>query len=103
MSDYGSRHTDPLLVNMIREDREEMGIKREEEDKEIYIRHVLSTNLAAITLDQLKRATEGDAKLSKIVEEKKEGKKSKKSSKGPYEKMWDDIGERSRILTKTRR
>ena len=34
------------------------------------------------------------------MEEKREGTKSKKASKGPYGKMWEDIKERDGILTK---
>ena len=71
---------------MTKEEKEEMGIEEEEEEREIFIRHVLEKDLAAITLEQLKRATQGDPELAKIVEEKKQGTKSKETSKGNHTK-----------------
>ena len=67
ISDYGSRHPDPIPPNLTREQREDLGIETEEEDKEVWINHVIDTNLPAITLQQVREATAQDEELNKIV------------------------------------
>ena len=98
--DYGSRHREQLPDNLTKRQREELGIETEEEDKEIGVMKLMSEALPAITIEDLKAATEKDTELSEILKEKWEGTKSKKASKGPYGKMWEDVRERDGILTK---
>ena len=99
-ADYGSRHPDAIPESMTAEEREEMGIETEEEDTEIWVNRVLEKTLPAITMEQMREATQQDEELAEVVKEKKTGTKSKKMSKGPYGKMWDDLQERNGILLK---
>ena len=98
--DYGSRHPDQLPPNLTKQQREEMGIETEEEDKEIWVMKLTREALPAITLEELREKTEEDPELKLIKEEKQAGTKSKKMSKGPYGKMWEEIRERDGILLK---
>ena len=52
--DYSSRHLDLLPENLTREQKEEIGIETEEEDKEICVQHVLQTTVQAISMEKLK-------------------------------------------------
>ena len=85
--DYSSRHLDLLPENLTREQKEEIGIETEEEDKEICVRHVLQTTVQVISMEKLKDVTEKDTDLLTIMKEKQGGTKSKKASKGPCRKV----------------
>ena len=65
----------------MREQREEIGIETEEEDKGICVQHVLHMALPAIIIEKLRDATEKDTDLGPIMKEKREGSNSKEASK----------------------
>ena len=58
--DYGSRHPDKLPENLIKEQREEIGIETEEEDMEVWLGKVTQQVLPAITMQQLQDDTDND-------------------------------------------
>ena len=96
--DYGSRHPDPIPENLTKEQMEDLGIKTEETDQEIWVSRIVNTAIPAITLDAMKGATATDPELAKILEEKRAAKKSSATSKGPWGKIWDEVRERDGIL-----
>ena len=98
--DYGSRHPDPVTKNLTREQREEMGIETEEEDREIWVNRVTQEMITAITMEEIVDGTINDPELGPILESKKQAIKTKQQSKGPYGKMWDNIIERDALLIK---
>ena len=75
-----------------------MGIETEEEDMEIWMGRIKMEVLPAITLDQIRDDTKNDPELNVLVEEKRTGRMSKETSKGPYGKLWPNIRERDGIL-----
>ena len=101
--DYGSRHPDPIPENLSKSEREDLGIETEEEDAELWINFVLDSKLNAITLEQLKVATEEDNELGPILKEKRAATKGKASSKGPYGKLWSEIKERDGVLLRDKK
>ena len=96
--DYGSRHPDPVPENLTKKEMEDMGIEKEEADQEIWVSRMVQTAIPAITLEAMKGATAMDPELAKILEEKRTGRKSSATSKGPWGKIWDEVRERDGIL-----
>lgn len=70
--DYGSRHPDPVPKNLTREQREEMGIETEEEDREIWVNRVTQEMITAITMEEIVDGTINDPELGPILESKKQ-------------------------------
>ena len=97
---YDSKHLDLLPENLTREQREEIGIETEEEDKEICVRHVLQMALQAIMIEKLRDAMEKDRDLGPTMKQKQEGTNSKKASKRPCGKIQEEIRETDGILIK---
>ena len=75
-------------------------METEEEDTEIWIGWTRQTYLPAMTLEQMREATAKDPELSVILKEKKTGKRSQQTSKGLYDKIWEDLREREGVLLK---
>ena len=63
--DYGSRHPDKLPEDLTKEQREEIGVETEEEDKEVWLGKIIQEVLSAITMAQLKDDTDKDPELKK--------------------------------------
>ena len=55
--DYGSRHPDALPENLTRQEREDIEIETEEEDRKIWMNRVMEKLIPAITLEELVNAT----------------------------------------------
>ena len=68
--DYGSRQPDPVPKNLTREQREEMGIETEEEDREIWVNRVTQEMITAITMEDIVDGTINDPELGPILESK---------------------------------
>ena len=64
--------------NHSKQEREEMGIEDEEEDREFAVNRVLDDGFPdAVTLEMVAEATDRDGEMKRIKEEVMRGKKSK--------------------------
>ena len=96
--DYGSRHPDALPANITKDEMVELGIETEEAYKEIWVSRILEAAIPSITLDAMPEAMAKDPELVKILDEKRNARKSTATSKGPFRKIWDEVHKWEGIL-----
>ena len=86
--DYSSRSPTPAKKSYTKLEKERLGIEQEEDDAEIWIKRVVEDFNHAITMEQLRKETQEDEELSKLLKELETNKKTKETSKGPYGKIY---------------
>ena len=90
-SDYGSRHPEPDRKHS-KQEREDLGIEDEEEDKEFSVNRLIEDRLPdAVTLPLLKLATGGDVVLAKVMEDVRKGKMSSDTETSGYGKVFEEL------------
>ena len=113
-ADYGSRHPPPLKT-YTRQEKQELGVEEEEEDAEIQVGRILEgLNLgeirvgrvdtdppqAAITEQEVRRATSRDEHLATLMKVVQTGLGRKEQTGSPYGKILDELSYVNGVLVR---
>ena len=98
--DYGSRHPAPPR-KYTKAEKEDQGVEEEEEDAEIYVARLVEDGLPeAVTVDEVKQATEQDKFLKQLKMDVKAGRLRKEFKKSEYSQIFQELTLTNGVLLK---
>ena len=101
--DYGSRHPPPSKTYS-KEEKEEWGIEEEDEDGEIWVNRVIQDVVPeAVTLAEVREATQQDPLLSKLMADIQRGRLSEELRNTEYKGVFEELTTTSGVILKGER
>ena len=102
--DYASRHP-PTKTHFSKEEKEELGVEDEEEDKEIWVNRVEAAEVEAaeveaVTLAEIRQALQEDHQLKQLMVEVDKGKMSKDIKSSEYGQVFSELTVTKGLLLK---